>query len=102
MHLVLYLLAALFLALNGADCYLTRACILSGRGREANPLAAWLMARLGINAVLGAKLAIMTAIALWLVFVSGPTAPLAAVLTLLAMNAFYVWVVRNNYRVLHP
>lgn len=102
MHLLLYLLAALFVALNGADCYLTRACILSGRGREANPLAAWLMARVGINAVLGAKLALMVGLALWLVFVTGPTAPLACFLTLLAMNAFYVWVVRNNYRVLHP
>lgn len=102
MPFVLNLLAALFVALNGADCYLTRACILSGRGREANPLAAWLMARIGVNAVLVAKLALMVGLALWLVFVTGPTAPLAGFLTLLAMNAFYVWVVRNNYRVLHP
>lgn len=102
MYLVFYLLAFLLICLNVADWRLTRAIIVSGRGYEANPVMAWLIDGLGLNTALLCKVLVVAAFALWLASVMAMSAPLAVVLLLLALNGLYVWVVLNNYRVMHP
>lgn len=102
MHLVFYLLAAVLVALNVADWRLTRAIILSGRGHEANPVMAWLIACVGLDRALIGKVVGVAIIALWLAASVGPAQPLAAALILLGLVGLYTWVVLNNLRVLHP
>lgn len=98
MNIVTYFLALLLLALNVVDWRLTRACLLSGRGREGNVFMAYLIDRLGFGAASAIKLAAIVGLCLVLVLSDGR---LASVLTLLGLDAFYIWVVRNNWRILH-
>lgn len=94
------LLATLLVGLNVADWRLTRTIILSGRGHEANPVMAWLIARFGLDRALASKVALVTALAMALVVVMAPTKANAVLILLLALDALYVWVVWHNWRVL--
>lgn len=102
MTILLYLLAALLIALNAADWRTTRAAILSGRGREANPFMAFLIARFGLDRALIGKGVGVAAFGVWIAASAAKTAPYDALATLLVINAIYVWVIRNNLRALNP
>lgn len=97
LHNLAVLFAALLIALNVADWRTTRAALTSGIGRELNPVMAWLMARMGIDTVLIVKVLLVSVMAWLLAF---HTPPLRGLSTLVALAAFYVWIVVNNLRVL--
>lgn len=100
MMIGIFLLATLLVGLNVADWRLTRAIILSGRGHEANPVMAWLIARFGLDPALIGKVALVVALAIVLVTVIAPVLPVASLTALVALDALYVWVVWHNWRVL--
>lgn len=100
MHILIYLLALLLAALNVADWRTTRAALISGVGREYNPIMAWLMGKLGMEPVLIAKVVIMASVSWLIAAFYAPLVPWAAIALLAILDAFYVWVVVNNLRVL--
>lgn len=91
MNAALFLFIAL-VALNIADAYTTLRILKLG-GRERNPVMAWAFRHLGpLPALLAFKAAVLA-----LVWFNLPIFPLWA---MAGMNAFYVYVVHNNLRVL--
>lgn len=86
-------LLAMFVALQVADYWTTMRCIAAGRGHEANPVMAWLMARIGVGpAFVGMKL-VAIALAMNLFVIS------FAPFVLAALCAWYGWVAWNNWRI---
>jgi len=86
-----YLLLAIFIALQCGDFYTTYTIIKSGKGHEANPILATLMAKLDMAGVLaffklGAILIAVMLVDYWYI--------------LAGLDALYVWVVWNNYKVM--
>jgi hypothetical protein len=89
-----YILLAIFVALQAGDFYTTYTIIKTGKGREANPILAWIFNRIGyvVGLVIFKSLAIAVGIYVaqfWNGFY-----------ILVPCIALYTWVVYNNYKVL--
>ena len=86
-----YILLAIFIALQCGDFYTTYTIIKTGKGHEANPILATLMAKLDMAGVLAFfKLAcILIGVAL-----------LQYWYALAILDILYVWVIYNNLKVL--
>ena len=86
-----YILLAIFIALQCGDFYTTYTIIKTGKGHEANPVLATLMAKLDMAGVLAFfKLAcILIGVAL-----------LQYWYALALLDILYVWVIYNNFKVL--
>jgi len=78
----------IFGTLQLLDWYTTYKVLQSGKGKEANPIAAKGMDILGINGYLGLKAIILTYAGY---FVASTSLPL-----IILMIIFYGWVVSNN------
>ena len=89
--MIIYSLLALLFLLQLGDWYTTRTAINSGKGHEANPVAAWLMGKIGMDGYLAIKAGVLT--------VLGYLIGIASLYTLGALVAFYVAVVTNNWRI---
>lgn len=85
------ILFALFVLLQCGDLYTTYTIIKTGKGHEANPFLATLMAKLDMAGVL---LFFKVGAIIIGIFLS----PYWIALALL--DALYIWVVYNNYKVL--
>ena len=86
-----YILLAIFIALQAGDFYTTYTIIKTGKGHEANPILATLMAKLDMAGVLaffklGAILIAVMLVDYWY--------------ALAALDILYIWVIWNNYKVL--
>jgi len=86
-----YILLAIFIALQCGDFYTTYTIIKTGKGHEANPILATLMAKFDMAGVLaffklGAILIGIMLMPYWY--------------ALALLDALYIWVVYNNYKVL--
>ena len=86
-----YILLAIFIALQCGDFYTTYTILKTGKGHETNPILATLMAKLDMAGVLaffklGAILIAVMLVDYWYI--------------LAGLDALYVWVVWNNYKVL--
>ena len=86
-----YILLAVFIALQAGDFYTTYTIIKTGKGHEANPIIATLMAKLDMAGVLaffklGAILIAVMLMDYWY--------------ALAVLDALYIWVVYNNYKVM--
>jgi hypothetical protein len=86
-----YLLFGVFVALQCGDFYTTYKIIKTGKGYEANPLVAKAIKELGLEVGLGFVKVFCIVIGFFLM----PYWHALAVL-----NALYLWVVFNNYKVL--
>ena len=86
-----YILLAIFIALQAGDFYTTYTILKTGKGHEANPLLAWVFDRIGY--VLG--LVLFKGLCIVIGFMLLPYWYALAFL-----DALYVWVVYNNYKVL--
>jgi len=86
-----YILLAIFIALQCGDFYTTYTILKTGKGHEANPILATLMAKLDMAGVLAFfKLAcILIGVAL-----------LQYWYALALLDILYVWVIYNNLKVL--
>ena len=86
-----YTLLTIFIALQCGDFYTTYTIIKTGKGHEANPILATLMAKLDMASVLAFfKIAcILIGVAL-----------LQYWYALVALDVLYIWVVYNNYKIL--
>ena len=87
-----YILLVIFIILQCLDLYTTYTIIKTGKGYEANPFLAWIFDRIGYVA----GLLIFKGIAIAIGFFLLPYWYALAVL-----NALYLWVVYNNYKVLN-
>ena len=90
-NMINYILLAIFIALQCGDFYTTYTILKTGKGHEANPILATLMAKLDMAGVLaffklGAILIAVMLMDYWYI--------------LAGLDALYVWVVWNNYKVL--
>lgn len=86
-----YLLLAIFIALQVGDFYTTYTIIKTGKGHEANPILATLMAKFDMAGVLAFfKIAAILAGILLMPYWWA----------LAVLDALYLWVVYNNYKVL--
>ena len=86
-----YILLAIFIALQCGDFYTTYTIIKTGKGYEANPILATLMAKLDMAGVLaffklGAILIAVMLVDYWY--------------ALAVLDVLYIWVVYNNYKVM--
>lgn len=92
MNEVIYVLFCTLSVLQVGDVVTTNRVLARG-GREANPIMAWVMARLGGYWWLS-KVAIilLLGVALWQM----PAYP--ATLILIGLNALYLWVIWHNAR----
>ena len=91
MPLLNYILLAIFIALQCGDFYTTYTIIKTGKGHEANPILATLMAKLDMAGVLaffklGAILIAVMLVDYWY--------------ALAVLDVLYIWVVYNNYKVM--
>ena len=86
-----YILLAIFIALQCGDFYTTYTIIKTGKGHEANPILATLMAKLDMAGVL----AFFKLACIGIGFILMPYW-----WTLAGLNALYIWVIYNNYKVL--
>ena len=89
-----YILLAIFVALQAGDFYTTYTILKTGKGREANPILAWVFGRIGY--VIGLTIFKGLAIALGVYaaqFWNG-------FYILVPCIVLYTWVVYNNYKVL--
>ena len=86
-----YILLAIFIALQAGDFYTTYTIIKTGKGHEANPVLATLMAKLDMAGVL----AFFKLGAIVIGVLLSPYWYALAILDIL-----YVWVIYNNYQVL--
>ena len=86
-----YIILAIFIALQCGDFYTTYTILKTGKGHEANPILATLMAKLDMAGVLAFfKLAcILIGVAL-----------LQYWYALAILDILYVWVIYNNLKVL--
>ena len=89
---MLYALTLGLLITQLLDWYSTRTVINSGKGYEANKVAAFFMKYLTMDGFLATKAVAVTAMGFWI----GTQAPLV----LGACVAFYVIVLINNYKVM--
>ena len=89
----LYILTAALVITQLGDWYTTRTALKSGKGSEANKLAAWGMRKLGVDGYLAWKFAIVSAVG----YVIGSQ----SLYTLGALVTFYSVVVINNWRISH-
>ena len=92
-----WILYVIFVLLNGADVVTTRILLASG-AREANPLMAWLVGKLGWTAGLILPKLIM-AVALFLLIRTVQNGALVAVV-LFGLCAFYAIIVNRNYHMM--
>ena len=86
-----YILLAIFIALQCGDFYTTYTILKTGKGHEANPILATLMAKLDMAGVLaffklGAILIAVMLVDYWY--------------ALAVLDVLYIWVVYNNYKVM--
>ena len=85
------ILFVLFVLLQCGDFYTTYAIIKNGKGHEANPLLAWVFDRIGYVSGLFLFKGLCIVIGFLL---------LPYWYALAFLDALYVWVVYNNYKVL--
>jgi len=85
------ILFALFALLQCIDLYTTYTILKSGKGHEANPILAWVFSKIGYPT----GLAIFKLLCVIIGFFLMPYWYALAIL-----NALYVWVAYNNYKVL--
>ena len=85
------LLFALFVFLQCADFYTTYTIIKSGKGHEANPILAWIFDKIGFDIGLGIFKGLCIVIGIFLLNVW---------YALAILDALYIWVLFNNYKVL--
>ena len=86
-----YIILAIFIALQCGDFYTTYTILKTGKGHEANPILATLMAKLDMAGVLaffklGAILIAVMLMDYWY--------------ALAILDILYVWVIYNNLKVL--
>jgi hypothetical protein len=93
--------------LQSLDIYTTYFIVRDGTGYESNPVMAWLIDKLGLFAGLAApKLAVLSALGYFLI-VKDISSDLSLSdmkiisFSLLGLIAFYIYVVRNNFKILH-
>lgn len=94
-----WMLSGILLLLNGLDVHSTLRVVRTTSVRsERNPLARWLMKKLG---VMWGLLILKTAVlfALPLLHQLRKDEPVSSVLVVGVADLFYLWVVVNNYRV---
>ena len=89
-----YLLLAIFIALQAGDFYTTYSIIKNGKGREANPILAWVFDRIGYVVGLAIFKGLAVVIGIYAAtFWNG-------FYILIPCIVLYTWVVWNNYKVL--
>ena len=86
-----YILLAIFIALQAGDLYTTYTIIKTGKGREANPILAWVFSKIGYPTGLVVFKGLCIVIGFFL---------LPYWYALAILNALYLWVAYNNYKVL--
>ena len=86
-----YILLAIFITLQCGDFYTTYTILKTGKGHEANPVLATLMAKLDMASVL----AFFKIACIGIGFILMPYW-----YALAALDILYIWVVWNNYKVL--
>jgi len=94
---MIYILFALFVILQFLDFWTTYNVIKSGKGHEANPIMAWVFAKIGIIEGFAFIKTIMLIIVGYIVY----TVPVnASIFALTIFNVLYAYVVYQNYRIL--
>ena len=89
-----YILLAIFIALQASDFYTTYAILKNGKGREANPILAWVFDRIGYVAGLALFKGLAVVIGVWIVQYWN------SFYFFVSCIALYSWVVWNNYKIL--
>ena len=94
------LLIIALLVLQGLDIYTTYKVISSGKGYEANPVIAWVIAKLGLlRGLITAKVVIFIP-CIFLFWFIHLAAPITLLIMLGVLVLIYSWVVYNNYKIL--
>jgi hypothetical protein len=89
-----YILLAVFIALQAGDFYTTYTILKNGKGREGNPILAWVFDRIGYTTGLVIFKGLCVAVGVYAAqFWNG-------FYILVPCIALYTWVVWNNYKVL--
>ena len=91
-----YILFAALIILQILDIILTKTLIESGNGKEANPVMAKLMALFGLMPALIIFKACAMAIVYYCIIYLTPV--IVSICCLIVFNAFYLWIVGNNYK----
>jgi hypothetical protein len=89
-----YILLAVFIALQAGDFYTTYTILKNGKGREGNPILAWVFDRIGYTTGLVIFKGLCIAVGIYAVQFSNSFYIFVPVI------ALYTWVVWNNYKVL--
>jgi hypothetical protein len=86
-----YILLVIFIALQAGDFYTTYTILKTGKGYEANPILAWVFSKIGYPT----GLVVFKGLCIVIGFLLMPYWYALALL-----NALYLWVVWNNYKVM--
>jgi len=89
-----YILLAIFIALQIGDFYTTYVILKTNKGYEANPILAWIFNKIGYVAGLAIVKGLCIVIGVYIAQFWNSFYFFVPVI------ALYIWVVRNNYKVM--
>ena len=89
-----YILLAIFIVLQASDFYTTYTILKNGKGYEANPILRWIFDKIGYVAGLAIVKGLCIAVGVYAVQFSN------SFYIFVPAIALYIWVVRNNYKVM--